>query len=487
MRAGPSGRVYLGEAMPTDAELLARYVRKADEEALAKIVRRHLDIVYAIALRKLGGRRQLAEEVAQGVFVDLARKAPGLLGHATLAGWLFLAAQYGARNALRAEQRRTAREHALATMLEPESSTTKLGAEDTRIQIDDLLRQLRPAEREAILLRFFAGLGFEEIGRRLDLSESGARTRVERAVERLRIRLARHGITSTAAALAATLAAKAAPPAPAGLAQTVQTAALAAGGAGASTASFIASMITAKATLISAGAVAFLAIAGALYERSLTEVYRSSLAAADAHNERLEATLKRAVGQTLAAKAEAAAFQTKLNRLAEARTRAASAPPPTHAELLADLAAGIIRCNNLANLGNANPRDALETLFWAMNDGSPADLAHLMRLTGPAKAQADALYATLPADARAQYASPEEVLAVFGASWASSRFSDTSVMRILSESEPSSDTSVLKVQISPTGEWGLFPATYSATGGWQFTVPGWLVTNAAKSLVGPAQ
>lgn len=470
--------------MPTDAELLARYVRAGDEAAFAEIVRRHLDVVFATALRKVGGRRQLAEEVAQSVFTDLARKSPGLLGHATVAGWLFLGAHYAAQNALRAERRRLAREHALAPMLEPESSIGGLGAEDARTQIDELLRQLQPAEREAILLRFIAGLGFEEIGDRLNISASGARARVDRAVERLRARLARRGITSTAAALAATLAAQAAPAAPAELVPAVQTAALAAGVANGTGA--LALMATAKITVIAIGAFALLAVAGALYERNLAHTYRDTLSAADARSVRLAAALKRSVSETLAAKAEAASLQTTLRRMGEARSRAASRSPRSRAEVLADLAAGRIRLDNLANLGNGNPRDALETFFWALNAGNPADLARLMRLTGAAKAQADALYATLPPEARQQYASPEEVLAVFAASWASDLFSDTSVMKVLSESDPSPDTSVLKVQISPTGEWGLFPASYSAGGGWQFAVPDWIVARAEKNLLGPA-
>ena len=70
--------------MMEDAELLRRYAAEKSEEAFAELVRRHLDLVYSTALRQLAGDTHLAQDVAQGVFTALARKA------ATLTGWLYL-------------------------------------------------------------------------------------------------------------------------------------------------------------------------------------------------------------------------------------------------------------------------------------------------------------------------------------------------------------------------------------------------------------
>ena len=69
-----------------DAELLRRYAEEKSEAAFAELVRRHLDLVYSTALRQLAGDTHLAQDVAQSVFTDLARKAPSLAGRAALAG-----------------------------------------------------------------------------------------------------------------------------------------------------------------------------------------------------------------------------------------------------------------------------------------------------------------------------------------------------------------------------------------------------------------
>ena len=100
--------------------------------------------------------------------------------------------------------------------------------------LDAAMRELSERDREAVLLRFFEGRGFAEVGAKLNLTENAARMRVDRALDKLRVRLSEHGVTSTAAALAIALANQAVVAAPAGLATTITgtalTGAAAAGG-----------------------------------------------------------------------------------------------------------------------------------------------------------------------------------------------------------------------------------------------------------------
>lgn len=61
--------------MHDDRELLRQFVDGRAEAAFAELVRRHLGRVYAVALRQVAGDSHLAQDVAQLVFIALARKA----------------------------------------------------------------------------------------------------------------------------------------------------------------------------------------------------------------------------------------------------------------------------------------------------------------------------------------------------------------------------------------------------------------------------
>ncbi|MCX6952301.1 MAG: sigma-70 family RNA polymerase sigma factor [Verrucomicrobia bacterium] len=243
--------------MQDDAQLLRRYAEEHANEAFTELVRRHVNLVYHAALRQVGGDAALAEEVAQTVFTELARRAGSLDGRPVLAGWLYTSTRFAAQKARRAESRRRRREHAAHFMAEINgeggrgTGGDEGAAEWERVRpvIDDALHALDERDREAVLLRFFEGRPFAEVGARLTLSEDAARKRVERALEKMQAVLARRGVTSTAAALGGALSGRAAMAAPAGVAANVTHAALAGGGlalGGAGFAGFLGFMNTTK-------------------------------------------------------------------------------------------------------------------------------------------------------------------------------------------------------------------------------------------------
>src|SRR5437870_6525774 len=102
--------------MRTDGELLRAYADSRSEEAFGELVRRHLNLVYSAALRRVNGDTHLAQDVAQSVFTDLARKAASLSGRAVLSGWLYTSAHFAAAKAVRAESRRRAHEQEAQNM-----------------------------------------------------------------------------------------------------------------------------------------------------------------------------------------------------------------------------------------------------------------------------------------------------------------------------------------------------------------------------------
>ncbi len=276
--------------MPTnDAELLRRYAAARDEAAFAELVRRYLGLVYHAAQRQLGGEAHAAEDVTQRVFTLLARKAAALREHATLAGWLHMTTRFIAKEMMRTERRRRAREQEAFTM--HDTTTVRPGPEnaaawaDLRPVIDEALGELDAPDREIVLLRYFADLPHAQIGARLAISENAARMRVERALEKLHARLARRGVTSTASALGVVLANQvgaATAALPVGLAGSVTSAALAgsaATGLAVSAASIFGFMSTAKIMTGLAVVVGVAGLGSAFYEWNRAGRSEATLAA----------------------------------------------------------------------------------------------------------------------------------------------------------------------------------------------------------------
>jgi DNA-directed RNA polymerase specialized sigma24 family protein len=58
---------------------------RRSEEAFAALVRQHINLVFATALRQVGDRGA-AEEITQNVFVALAQVSGKLKSHPTIAG-----------------------------------------------------------------------------------------------------------------------------------------------------------------------------------------------------------------------------------------------------------------------------------------------------------------------------------------------------------------------------------------------------------------
>src|SRR5471030_1800646 len=107
--------------MTPDHELLRRFAEADSEAAFAELVRRHVNLVYSAALRQVNGDAHLAQDVAQTVFTNLARKAAPLSRREVLTGWLYTSAHFAAAKIVRGENRRRDREEKY--MGEPTSET----------------------------------------------------------------------------------------------------------------------------------------------------------------------------------------------------------------------------------------------------------------------------------------------------------------------------------------------------------------------------
>ena len=212
----------LADMSDTDLELLARYTRQHAEDAFAEIVRRHLGLVYSAALRQVRSP-QLAEEVTQSAFIDLARSAGKLKPDTILTAWLYQVTRRTAIDVVRREASRQLREQ-IATEMTAMNATA---ADWTHIEplLDEAMHALDDTDRAAVLLRYFENKSLREVGATLGTSENAAQKRLARAVERLREFFAKRGVTVGTSGLVVVISANAIQAAPVGLVSKTATAA----------------------------------------------------------------------------------------------------------------------------------------------------------------------------------------------------------------------------------------------------------------------
>jgi len=203
-----------------DQSLLKAYAAERSEEAFARLVDRHVDLVYAAARRQVGDAH-LAEDVTQGVFIILARKARGIVGISTLHGWLLKTTHFAARDALRSEARRRRREKESVRMKSESDFSPSAGVSDVEMHLDRAMVRLGEADRSVIALRFFQDRSFEEIATLTGVSLEAATKRTTRAIGKLRKYFEDQNIALTAGVLEAGLAVAGKIQAPVGLAGRV--------------------------------------------------------------------------------------------------------------------------------------------------------------------------------------------------------------------------------------------------------------------------
>lgn len=208
--------------MTADSELLQRYLREKSQDAFAELVRRHLDLVYSAALRRVRSP-QFAEEISQSVFTDLARAAEKLKPDTILTAWLYQVARRTAVDVIRRESRRQARDRLAAEMAAMNTTSDWSQIEPL---LDEAMDTLDETDRAAILLRYFDNKSLREVGEALNISDAAAQKRVSRAVDRLREYFSECGTTIGTAGLVVVISANAVHAAPAGLAITISAAAL---------------------------------------------------------------------------------------------------------------------------------------------------------------------------------------------------------------------------------------------------------------------
>jgi RNA polymerase sigma factor (sigma-70 family) len=180
-------------AAAEETTLLSR-ARAGDLQAFGVLVRRHQRAALRTAFA-VGGSESEAEDVTQEAFVKAFRALPRFREGAPLRPWLMRIVANEARNRRRGRGRRqhlTARVAAMTPTAGRSAEEVALGA----VSADRLraaVARLNDRDRTVIALRYFAGLSEAETANALDVAPGTVKSRLSRALDRLRAELGERG------------------------------------------------------------------------------------------------------------------------------------------------------------------------------------------------------------------------------------------------------------------------------------------------------
>ena len=189
------GNMRKGSEPVGDDQALMRLLQQDDEAAFEQIVRQWEQPMLNFFYRAVGDL-DLAEDLRQDLFVRLYTYRASFRGNGTFRAWFYQLAT----NVLRTHFRRVKTFIPLEDKRpdgESESDAADIASDqpsvgeiaqrrDRERVVREMLAALSPEDREALVLRFYEGLRYPEICQALDIAETSAKSRVYRAIERLR-------------------------------------------------------------------------------------------------------------------------------------------------------------------------------------------------------------------------------------------------------------------------------------------------------------
>ena len=173
-----------------DSELFAR-AQRGDTAAYEEIVRRYQQLAFRTAYVITGSAAE-AEDAAQDGFVKAFRALDRFRAGAPPRPWILRIVANEARNRVRSTQRRLGLELRLAEGFRPGDAApspeaASVVAED-RARLLSLVNELGAEDRLVIASRYFLELSGEETAAALGIPEGTVKSRLSRALARLRAR-----------------------------------------------------------------------------------------------------------------------------------------------------------------------------------------------------------------------------------------------------------------------------------------------------------
>src|SRR3954468_4835064 len=169
-------------------QLIIRRAIDGDEAALRALWTRHAPHIDMVVKRLVGFDQDLAEDIAQEVWIQIFRALPSYRGDSQFSTWAHRIAVNRTLNALR----RTKRLAAIESPVEEDTAAVEMDTERSFVaaSIESATAKLSPGARAVFVLHDVEGYTHEEIATELGITSGGSKSQLFKARAKLRKLLA---------------------------------------------------------------------------------------------------------------------------------------------------------------------------------------------------------------------------------------------------------------------------------------------------------
>jgi RNA polymerase sigma-70 factor (ECF subfamily) len=177
------------EPSPQDAGVLEALRRGDRTEALRLCARSHAATVGRLCMALTGSQTE-SDDLTQETFIAAHDGLDGYRAEGSVRAWLLGIARRKCARQLERRGKRDAKLHLVPRGEEPPDTEELVTRRRRAAFARDAMAEVRPSEREALLLRYLNDLSYRELADACGIEEAAARKRVSRAIAKLRTVLA---------------------------------------------------------------------------------------------------------------------------------------------------------------------------------------------------------------------------------------------------------------------------------------------------------
>ena len=181
---------------PADEAILLQQCRDGDQEAFARLYALHKDRVYSTAFY-FSGDHDTAQDLTQEIFVRVLHSLPSFRGDSRFGTWLYHLATNVCIDRRRKKQRSRivpiSDHEEVAGVIAHDQADDSLRERELGSAVSRALESLGEPHRQAFVLRYVAGLSYEQIAEALGCSKGTVGSRLSRGLKHLARELQQFG------------------------------------------------------------------------------------------------------------------------------------------------------------------------------------------------------------------------------------------------------------------------------------------------------